>query len=190
MTEADLAPLIAAHGPWVLFLMTVVEGPLATIAAGALAARGHLDLTLVLLLATLGDLCGDLLLYLAGRFAPRLWPGARDRAARHLARLGPAPGRHAWTMIVLGKWTHVLGFAILLGAGMARLPLLPFLAVSALATLPKVALLAALGHAATQGLGIPSLALLAAALGSATLILLALLARAALPPHRLAGCLR
>lgn len=186
MTEADLAQFITTHGPWVLFVLTVVEGPLATIAAGALAARGLLDLPLILVMATLGDLFGDLLLYLAGRFAPRLWPSARDRAARHLARLAPRPGRHAWTMIVLGKWTHVMGFAVLLGAGMARLPVLPFLAVSALATLPKVALLTALGYGATIGLGISTLVLISAAMVTATLAVGAIIARS----RPATGCLR
>lgn len=150
MTQAEIGDLIHAHGLWITFLLTVIEGPIVTITAGALAGKGLLPAPMVLLVACLGDLVGDIILYTIGRASPRL--------TRHLAgarvssvRLGADKLRNimhgqAWQILVLGKLTHVLGFAVILAAGVARVPFGLFVVISTLATLPKVAILCAVGY--------------------------------------------
>jgi membrane protein DedA with SNARE-associated domain len=49
-------------------------------------------------------------------------------------------------MLCIGKWTHSIGWVVLVGAGMLRVPLPGFILVNLLATLPKSALLFGLGY--------------------------------------------
>lgn len=146
MTEADISLLIQTYGLWVIFVLTVVEGPIVTILAGALAGKAVLSAPAVLVLAYLGDLLGDCVLYAIGRGSPRL----TRRLVRRPADAGFDEARafvhrRSWQMLVLGKWTHALGFAVILAAGAARVPFGLFFLVSAFATVPKVLLLFLLG---------------------------------------------
>jgi membrane protein DedA with SNARE-associated domain len=82
--------------------------------------------------------------------------------------------RRGWRLLVWGKVTHAAGFAVLIAAGAARMPFLPFLLVSAPLSAAKTALLVGLGWAvggALAPLMAEPLPLLA---GLATLALLAL----------------
>jgi membrane-associated protein len=159
MAEAEIARLIGAHGLWLLFALTLIEGPVATVIAAAMAGRGLLDPAVVFAVAVAGDLAGDALLYAIGRLSPAL-----------TRRLGGAqgdavPARHggwretlhqrSWQIIALGKLTHVAGFAVILAAGAARVPFGLFLGVSALATLPKVAVLVLAGWAMGRTIDVP-----------------------------------
>jgi membrane protein DedA with SNARE-associated domain len=159
MTEADIARLIATHGLWLLFMLTLLEGPVATLIGAAMAGRGLLDPAAVFAVAFAGDLVGDGVLYGIGRLSPAL---ARRlggvRADAMLARSGRVHRmmhRRSWQIIALGKLTHVLGFAVILAAGAARVPFGLFLLVSALATLPKVAALVLAGCALGRTVDVP-----------------------------------
>lgn len=146
---ASLEPLLSQHGPAIFLFLAVIEGPIATIAAAALAQKGAMDIRLVLALAVLGDLVGDALLYMAGRFGTGpLLRGLfrRINLDRHLLDpMTKAFARRGWRLLIVAKWTHVAGLPTLVAAGMARMPVVSFLLCSLLATLPKVALLCLLG---------------------------------------------
>lgn len=141
--------LLSQHGPLIFLALAVIEGPIATLAAAALAQKGAMDIRLVLALAVLGDLLGDMLLYLAGRFGTGLLPRRlcrRINLDRHLLDpMAAAFARSGWRLLIVAKWTHVAGLPTLIAAGMARMPVPSFLLCSLLATLPKVALLCLLG---------------------------------------------
>lgn len=177
MTEAEIADLIRTHGLWLLFVLTLVEGPLATVAAAALAAAGLFDLAAVFAVAFAGDIVGDMALYGLGRALPGLQkPQGTGRLATLAQRandLHDAMRRRAWQVLVLGKLTHVMGFAVLLAAGMARVPFGLFLAVTVLATLPKLAALTAFGYGigrAVEGHLLIGLALIALVVGGAVIL--------------------
>jgi membrane protein DedA with SNARE-associated domain len=146
---ASLEPLLAQHGPLIFLVLAVIEGPVVTVTAAALAQKGVLDIRLVLALAVLGDLIGDLVLYLAGRFGVSLLPRNLCRRLgldRHvLDPMAQTFARSGWSLLMAAKWTHVAGLPTLAAAGMARMPVLSFLLCSVFATLPKVALLCLLG---------------------------------------------
>lgn len=168
MSEADIAQLISAHGLWLLFVLTVIEGPVVTLIGAAMAGRGLLDPVAVFGVALAGDLAGDAVLYAIGRLSPRLTQrlgGPRADAARaRISGLGAMMQAHGWQVIALGKLTHVAGFAVILAAGAARLPFRLFLLVSAAATLPKVGALMLAGWIAGQAIALPWLAGLGALL--------------------------
>ena len=67
-TVVDIFSLIQLHGYWVLFLVTIIEGPIAT-AAGAFAASiGILNLFIVILIAFSGDIIADSFYFFMGKF--------------------------------------------------------------------------------------------------------------------------
>lgn len=144
-----LTALVDEHGYSLLLLASVVEGPVATIMAAALAQEGHLILGWVLLIAVLGDLLGDLLVHLAGRGLGKAMPtGLRQRLRLDHHIVGPLVDHFrqqgAW-MLVAAKWTHFAGLPTIFASGVARMPIFPFLLVSLAAALPKVAFLCGLG---------------------------------------------
>lgn len=141
---------LALYGYVALLPLAVVEGPVVTVAAAFLASRGLLDVAIVYALAVLGDLIGDMLLYGAGGWALLGLAGRQGAwAARLQARIaGIAPRfrSRAGAMLLLGKLTHSAGFAVLLAAGAARVPLPQFLLFNLLGTLPKSLLFVAVGY--------------------------------------------
>ncbi|TDR79926.1 DedA family protein [Paludibacterium purpuratum] len=146
---AWLPAALPVYGQPALFAAMVLEGPLATVLGAFLASRGLISLPQVYLLAIAADLAGDTLLYVLGRLGrvpTRLWRGARGlRRRRRALWLQAHLRQHAGRLLIAGKWTHALGFLVLIAAGAARLPFLPFLGWNLMATLPKAALFALLG---------------------------------------------
>lgn len=146
---AALDVLLNQHGYAIFLLACVIEGPAVTVVAAALAQDGHFALSVIFALAILGDLLGDVAVHLIGRFAANALPARlRHRLGlqRHvLAPLVQAFGARGGRMLILAKLTHFAGLPVLFASGLARMPFLPFLWFSLLATLPKVALLCALG---------------------------------------------
>ncbi len=147
---------LARHRYALLFAASVVEGPLVTVLAAYLAAQGLLNPGAVYATAVLGDLVGDALYYVAGRWLLR-GLGARARPGGALRRrveawrdyLRERPGR----VLLLGKLTHSAGFAVLLGAGAAGVPPARYMAYNLLGTLPKSAVLVLLGYFCGRFLG-------------------------------------
>ncbi len=157
MTTNALTALITTHGLWLMAPLALIEGPLVTVAAGALAAQGLLSLGGVIVAATIADLCGDALLWLAGRHLRRRLP---RKLARRITRRLPLADlrRNAGRVLVFGKLTHSMGAFVLFAAGVARVPFLRFLGFNAAATLPKVTALALLGWSfgtTLAGIGTP-----------------------------------
>lgn len=154
MTQAEIGQLIHEHGLWITFLLTVIEGPVVTITAAALAAKGLLNAPLVLLAACLGDLVGDIILYGIGRASPRLTrrlagPQAKTVLTR-AEKLRDVMHGKPWQILLVGKLTHIFGFVAILAVGVARVPFGLFVLISTVATLPKVAILFATGYAFGQ----------------------------------------
>ncbi len=149
MTAAGLAAFIATYGLVLLLPLAVIEGPIVSIVAGVLCGRGLLDWYWVYPLLVLGDLGGDALYYAIGRMSHgwlhRIAPKIGIPVARGEAFADRVKGR-AIRMLLIGKWTHAIGGLVLIAAGAARIPLLRFMVINFVATLPKSALLLAIGY--------------------------------------------
>jgi membrane-associated protein len=149
--SATLTSLIASHGIAILAPLAVIEGPIVTVVAAYLARLSLLNLADVIICVIIADLVGDCLFYWLGRSAPGWLP------AWFRERIGASPARieqlsrtfrdKGMRVLVIGKLTHAAGFAALLAAGAARMPLASFLLANLLATIPKSLALVALGYA-------------------------------------------
>lgn len=149
MTEAEIGTLIRDYGLFIIAPLAVLEGPVVSVVAGYLVKLGLLGAPLSFVVLVLGDLLGDVMLYSLGRQGRARvalpWLSALGVTRRRLARLLRAFRVRGGRILILGKLTHAAGFAVLLAAGMARMPFARFLGLSLLATLLKVAVLMALG---------------------------------------------
>lgn len=145
-----LTTLMQNNGLALLLPLAVVEGPIVSVVAGWLARLGLLPLGWAYAVLVLGDLIGDALHYAVGRsgarFLPARWRvrfGLAGAGAGQLARhFGESGGR----TLVVAKLTHSLGFAALIAAGAARMPLGAFMWYNLLATLPKSMAFLMLGY--------------------------------------------
>jgi membrane-associated protein len=143
------AGFLIAHGSALILPLAVIEGPVVSIVTGFLAAQGYFDWYWALVLLICGDVIGDVMYYWIGRtgVAPLAglgrWcgmTGVVSQALQHDLRL------NATRMLLVGKWTHSVGFAVLIGSGMLRLPLQRFILVNLLASVPKSGVLLGLGY--------------------------------------------
>jgi membrane protein DedA with SNARE-associated domain/uncharacterized membrane protein YkvA (DUF1232 family) len=127
--------------------------------AGFVAAQGRLDPVLVVLAGTLGSVLGALPWYYAG-----LWLGEARLcafAARHgrwltldekdLAKAIRWFERHGRIAVLIGRLVPTVRTLISLPAGMARMPLVPFLAYSSIGTLLWTTALTTSGYLLESG---------------------------------------
>jgi membrane protein DedA with SNARE-associated domain len=166
--QAEMQHYLAVYGYAALLPLAVVEGPAVTVFAAFLAAEGVFSLVAVYAVVVLGDLLGDMLYYAVGRWMIGRWTRARPmgrplmgrptdrdlgRGGRWAARLrqridvlAPRIRTRAGAMLLFGKLTHSAGFAVLLAAGAAHVPIRRFLAYNLLGTLAKSLVLVLLGY--------------------------------------------
>jgi membrane protein DedA with SNARE-associated domain len=64
----DIAALIAAHGYWITFIGSLIEGESVLTLAGLAAHRSYLHLPLLIALAAIGSFLGDQAYFLVGRY--------------------------------------------------------------------------------------------------------------------------
>lgn len=141
------------YGYWILFPLTIVEGPIVTIVAAFLASLGYLNVYVVFLVALLGDVVGDTLYYLMGRH----WG---DRAVRTYGhRIGITEARidqvrvtffthhqSLWRIIGVSKLTQAPSAIALLLSGMMQVSYRRFLVVTSVTSAAKVLVLVLLGY--------------------------------------------
>lgn len=122
--------------------------------AGFAAARGEMEVTLVVLAGTLGSITGALPWYYAGRSI------GKDRLKRLAARYGRVmtvtPSdvdtalktfkRHGHAAVFFGRLVPAVRTLISVPAGISRMPMLAFLAYSTAGSLIWTALLTAAGY--------------------------------------------
>ncbi|MDE2185002.1 MAG: DedA family protein [Alphaproteobacteria bacterium] len=150
MLSADLIHhLLEQYGYLVLFLVVIVEGPIATIIGAFVASQGYFDIYVVYAIAVVGDLFGDLAYYGIGRLGrvgtpARIWPLLGITEDR-LARAARYFERHGAKMLLFAKYTQT-GIVILPASGAARMPVGKFLWYNVLGTIPKALALLLVGY--------------------------------------------
>lgn len=142
------------HAIWVkyglLFLITVVEGPLIMMAAGYAASLNFISFPIAYAFVVVADLVGDSIFYSIGYFG-------RDNGFGRLARWIKIPPstaenmkgmfhRHYGKTLILAKITHAAGMPFLVGAGLARIDYRRFILFNFLATLPKALAFLTIGY--------------------------------------------
>ena len=140
---------LITHGIALILPLAVIEGPVVSVLAGFLSAQGDFHWYWALCLLVCGDLIGDGIYYWIGRSGRASLTGLGKllRMRAHVTTAVQCGLRcNAVKMLFIGKWTHSIGGIVLVGSGMVRLPFARFMLVNLLATVPKSAVLFALGY--------------------------------------------
>lgn len=162
---------LIAHGSALILPLSVIEGPVVAILTGFLSAQGYFHWYWALCLLICGDLIGDLIYYWIGRTGRTPLAGLALRLGVHRTvppEVQDGLRHNAAKMLLIGKWTHSIGWLVLIGSGMLRLPLPRFFLLNLLATIPKSAVLFCIGYFAGN-----SYPLLERHLGLGTIVLCA-----------------
>lgn len=150
-------PLMLAVLPYaVLGLLTMVEGPVATLIGGAAMSTGLMQPVPVFFSIVLGNLIADMGWYSLGRFSKLEWITALA------PRLGFNPGRvaqmensiqhHAPRLLFLAKLTVGLPIPTIIATGLSRVPIRRWVGMLVLGELLKSAVLVSVGYFYAQAL--------------------------------------
>lgn len=135
---------------FLLFPISIVEGPIVTIIAGFLGSQGVLSLPLALWTVVLGDMVGDLIYYALGRYAGNAfllkWGGRIGIHEAELLSLEDHFKTQGPKTLLIGKFTQAAGVVVLVAAGAARAPLGEFVAYNVAGTIPKSFVLLIVGY--------------------------------------------
>ncbi len=149
MSVEAIIPLLEAHPYLLLFPLAMVEGPMATVCAGALVSAGLARWAPALSLVVAADLAGDTLYYLIGRSGRRPWAGRLlsrlGLREERLARLEVAFHKNGAKALVGAKVADFAAIPTLTAAGFARMDYGRFLGCNLALTIPKSAALLAIG---------------------------------------------
>jgi membrane-associated protein len=150
LAAETLLSQLGAHPYLLLFPLVVLEGPLVTLCAGFLVSAGLMNWPPAYALAVTADLTGDTLYYILGRFGHR--PLIRGFLAHlsltegRLARLEESLTKNLAKGLIAAKFVDFTAIPMLVATGLARIEYRRFLAWNLAATVPKSALLMALGY--------------------------------------------
>lgn len=138
---ATLLHWLIAYKYAILVPVVFIEGPIATIIAGSLAASGQLNFGLAYLLIVTSDVSADSMYYSLGRFGRKAfvnrWGHRLGLPPERMEKFGAHFDNHAARTLILGKLAFSFEIPFLLTAGMLRVPYLRFLAYITIAALPK-----------------------------------------------------
>ena len=140
----------------ILFLLTMVEGPIATLVGGALAANGLLLPIPVYFSVVLGNLTADLGWYSLGRFGKLKWiarffsEGCSE--TQNIDHMTSDIQKHAPRLIFLSKFTSGFPIPTLIATGLGKVPVYRWMAGWLSGELLKSALLVSAGYFFSQNI--------------------------------------
>ncbi len=147
----EVVLFLVAYKYWLIFPITVIEGPIITVISGFLASTGVLNGYWAYGVLVVADLVGDILHYSLGRYGRdsavfKKWGKYLGYAEKHEATLERHFQKHTGKTLVLGKIAHGLGGAVLIAAGVAKVNFWEFFWYNLLATVPKTLILFLIGY--------------------------------------------
>jgi len=126
----DIINWLVIYRYWVIFPITIVEGPAISVLAGFLVAHGVFNLYLTYLILVAGNLTGDVLYYLLGRWSRMSfllkWGKYVGFTKDRLGRIEKNYEQHSGKTLIIGKISHTIGAVFLISAGVARMPIRDF----------------------------------------------------------------
>lgn len=151
MLTASPVALLLAYRYWILFPLALVEGPVVSIIAGLLVSHGTFALVPTFIILFLGDAIPDALYYSIGRLSHRgnflKRHGHRFGITEHrLAAMERLWRHHTAKSVMLSKWAYGLSTALLLSAGLVRLPARKYFSYVVPLAMAQSAALLAIGY--------------------------------------------
>ncbi len=146
--------LLQTYSYGILFPVAVIEGPIITILAGFFSAHGALIWYLALATVVVGDLVGDAIYYLCGRWGRNTflarWGKHIGIEEAEIAKIEEHFIKHPGKTLLTAKWTHVAGLPVLVTAGISKMRFGLFMAYSLIGTVVKSGILFVVGYYAGE----------------------------------------
>ena len=146
-------------GNWnyvLLAVMTLIEGPIATLLGAMAASTGLLRPQWVFVAAATGNLTADALWYSVGYLGKTEWLLQHGRRLglreEHILRLEEAMQKHARKILLIAKLTLSFSIPALVAAGLARVPLRRWLTTIIGAEIVWTGMLVLIGYHLTMSL--------------------------------------
>lgn len=136
----------------VVLLLTIIEGPIVSIVAGLLLKLGFFPLIPIFITLILGDLVGDSIWYFIGR---RFGMSFINRFGKYLGvtkenieKVKNVFHKQKEQILILSKMTNGMGLslAVLLTAGMVRIPFHKYIYLNAIGEIIWTGMLVAIGY--------------------------------------------
>jgi len=133
-----------------IFLGSFIEGPTVALIVGFLSRVRYINLYWGYFAHVLGDFSADMLYYAIGYFGgARVVPKMAKIfkfSVEEVENLEGSFKKHSKKLIIVGKITHVIGFPILIAAGVIRYKWYKFIVFDFVATLIKALVLVYIGY--------------------------------------------
>lgn len=146
----DVYGLIVSFKYIAIFAGTFIEGPTVGLIVGFLSRVHYINLYWGYFAHVLGDLSADLLYYGIGYFGGAKIVPKMARifkfSVQEVENLEGSFTKHGKKLIIAGKITHVIGFPILIAAGVVRYKWYKFIIFDFVATLIKASALIFIGY--------------------------------------------
>ena len=117
-------------------ILAVFEGPIVTVALGSIINLGYLNFTLVYIAVILGDVIGDVFLYSMGyKYGDKAIHKIQERISikdYHVEKVKKMFYKNKYLILIISKITNGVGFsvAVLLTAGIVRIPFVYYMAAN------------------------------------------------------------
>jgi membrane protein DedA with SNARE-associated domain len=152
--SSEVSPLILAlllkYKYAVLFPILVIEGPIITILAGALAApeRNVFAIVPLFFFVIFADLCGDTFYYLIGRFAGEKIVSkiSKQKHVDYHAKIKRYFDKYGGRTLMIAKISHGLGWPVMAFAGSVPMPYGRFFSFCFITSVIKTAVLLGAGY--------------------------------------------
>ena len=151
-TSAQIIALLLQYKYFILFPITILEGPIVTMISGMLSspAFGYMSVFWVYPIVVIGDLVGDVITYAFGYYGRHgfihRWGKYFGLNDERVQAVEDHFEKHPGKTLLIGKLTHAAGGPILFAAGMGNVPFWKFLWYNFIGTLPKSLVLMLLGY--------------------------------------------
>jgi len=148
-TYTGILALIQTHGYIVMFLVMLIEGPIATYMAAFVASTGLLNIYIVLLLSALGYIIPDSILFFIGKYSrTKFIEKILTKVGLHKKRMKNIEknlGKHLWKSIFMFKLTPGLAIPSLILAGLTKMKFKKIFVICTLFNVVSALLFSALG---------------------------------------------
>ena len=150
MDLSNILHLLILFGYPLIFIITIVEGPIITIIGAFLASLGYLNIFVVYAVVVYADMVGDIFWYSLGYFGRQHFLdrfghfiGITPEKIQNLERYFDS---HAGKTLLIAKITHAVGLPFIIAAGAAHVRFKTFFWYNLLATIPKSLIFVLIGY--------------------------------------------
>lgn len=150
ITLLEINQILLDYKYLILFPVTMIEGPIVTVIAGFLVSLNKLNFYISFFIIIFGDLAGDYIYYLIGRFGKetiiKKFNNKFGFSEEKIINLENHFKINGGKTMLAGKLSHGIGSAFLVAAGIAKMPVGKFFWYNLLGTIPKSLFLLIIGY--------------------------------------------